>query len=135
MDYRAFADAVEEQMNQKMTGGVKVSLHTATKNNGKERTGILIESPGVNISPTIYLEEYFKNFQQGVKLEAIVEEMLELYEDIRQEKSWDYEKILCYERIRLYLSLLILRRIENFWIQFHIFRFWICRRCFMCCWK
>ena len=100
MDYRAFADAVEEQMNQKMTGGVKVSLHTATKNNGKERTGILIESPGVNISPTIYLEEYFKNFQQGVKLEAIVEEMLELYEDIRQEKSWDYEKILCYERIK-----------------------------------
>ena len=54
----------------------------------------------MNISPTIYLEEYFKNFQQGVKLEAIVEEMLELYEDIRQEKSWDYEKILCYERIK-----------------------------------
>ena len=100
MDYRAFANAVENQMNQKMTGGVRAALHTAVKNNGKERTGILIETPGVNVSPTIYLEEYFQSYQQGVKLEKIVEDMLELYEDIRQEKSWDYEKILNYEGVK-----------------------------------
>lgn len=100
MDYRAFANAVEEQINLKMTGGVRAALHTAIKNNGKERTGILIESPGINISPTIYLEEYFQNYQQGVKLEVIVEEMMRLYEDIRQDKSWDYEEILSYEGVK-----------------------------------
>lgn len=43
MTYIEFADAVEKMMNKKMKGGVRASLYTAMKNNGKERTGILIE--------------------------------------------------------------------------------------------
>ena len=45
MTYIEFADAVEKMMNKKMKGGVRASLYTAMKNNGKERTGILIEMP------------------------------------------------------------------------------------------
>lgn len=100
MDYRAFAGAVEKQMNQKMAGGAKAGLYTTTKNNGKERTGVLIETPGVNISPTIYLEEYFQVYKQGETLETIVDEILAFYESIKQEKSWDYEKVMSYERVR-----------------------------------
>ena len=62
MDYREFTGAVEDQMNRRLKGGVQASLYTAVKNNGKERTGVLIESPGINISPTIYLEEYFEDY-------------------------------------------------------------------------
>nr|WP_294495088.1 DUF5688 family protein [uncultured Mediterraneibacter sp.] len=100
MDYRQFVCAVEKQMNKKMTGGVKTGLHTAVKNNGKERTGVLIETPGVNISPTIYLEEYYENYLNGVPVEKIVEEIISFYSAIKQEKSWDYEKILCYEGVK-----------------------------------
>ena len=46
MDYREFAGADEEQMNRRLKGGVKASLYTAVKNNGKERTGLLIEVSG-----------------------------------------------------------------------------------------
>ena len=42
MTYIEFADAVEKMMNKKMKGGVRASLYTAMKNNGKEITGILI---------------------------------------------------------------------------------------------
>lgn len=100
MDYRAFTCAVERQMNQRMTGGVKAGLYTTTKNNGKERTGILIETPGINISPTIYLEEYYQSYRQGTDLEKIVDAIMKFYEEIKQEKSWDYEKILNYEGVR-----------------------------------
>ena len=68
MDYRAFAGAVEKQMNQKMAGGAKAGLYTTTKNNGKERTGVLIETPGVNISPTIYLKNTFRFISRGRRL-------------------------------------------------------------------
>lgn len=46
MTYIEFADAVEKMMNKKMKGGVRASLYTAMKNNGKERTGILLKCPG-----------------------------------------------------------------------------------------
>ena len=61
MDYKEFTNAVQKQMNQRMEGGVQASLYTAVKNNGRERTGVLIETPGINISPTIYLEEYYES--------------------------------------------------------------------------
>lgn len=113
MDYRAFADAVEKQMNEKMTGGVKAALYTTLKNNGKERTGVLIETPGVNISPTIYLEEYYQNYRQGDTLEEIVDEILEFYREIRQEKSWDYEGILSYEGVRNRIVFKLINTVKN----------------------
>ena len=67
MNYTEFVCAVEKSMSMKMKEGVKVSSYTAVKNNGRERTGIIVETPGVNISPTIYLEEYYQCYQSGKK--------------------------------------------------------------------
>ena len=100
MDYKEFVRAVEKQMNQRMMGGVKVSLYTAVKNNGKERTGVLIETPGVNISPTIYLEEYFESYLEGQPLGHIVGELIEFYENIKKEESWDCGRILTYDGVK-----------------------------------
>ncbi len=100
MDYREFTGAVEEQMNRRLEGGVRASLYTAVKNNGKERTGVLIEAPGINISPTIYLEEYFEDYQKGRDLGTIVGEILAFYESIRQENSWDCEKLKKYDGVK-----------------------------------
>lgn len=100
MDYREFADAVQKQMSQVMTGGEKVSLYTAVKNNEQERTGILIETPGINISPTIYLEEYYESYRKGRPIEQIVSELTDFYDSIRKEESWDCERILTYEGVK-----------------------------------
>ncbi len=100
MDYREFTCAVEEKLNQKMTGGVKAGLYTSIKNNSTERTGVLLETPGVNISPTIYLEEYYENYLDGTSIENITEEIMEFYESIRQDKSWDHSEILSYEGVK-----------------------------------
>ena len=113
MDYRTFTCAVEKQMNQQMRGGVKAGLYTTIKNNGKERTGILIETPGINISPTIYLEEYYQSYRQGVALEKIVDEILRFYEEIKQEKSWDYEKILDYEGVKDRIVFKLVNTVKN----------------------
>ena len=114
MDYREFACAVKEQMNYQMTGGVRVKeqmnyqmtggvraqLHTAVKNNGTERTGVLIEAPGINISPTIYLEEYYEDYRKGASMEKIVGDIIAFYGSVRQERSWDCRKILTYDGVR-----------------------------------
>ena len=96
MTYIEFADAVEKMMT-KDERGVRASLYTAMKNNGKERTGILIEMPGINISPTIYLEEYYESYVAGRKIEQIVDDIKQLYEEIKQEKPWDCESFRDYE--------------------------------------
>ena len=100
MNYTEFTCAVEKMINQKMTGGVRAELHTAVKNNGIKRTGVLIEAPGINISPTIYLEEYYDDYMKGKPLERITEDVIAFYGTVRQEKSWDCEKIMSYAGVR-----------------------------------
>lgn len=113
MDYREFVCAVEKQMNQKMTGGVKAGLYTAVKNNGIERTGVMIQTPGVNISPTIYLEEYYDDYRDGSPIEEVVSDIMEFYESIRQDKSWDCAGELSYERVKDRIVFKLVNTLKN----------------------
>ena len=96
-----------------MKGGVRASLYTAMKNNGKERTGILIEMPGINISPTIYLEEYYESYVAGRKIEQIVDDIKQLYEEIKQEKPWDCESFRDYEGVRNRIVFKVINTAKN----------------------
>ena len=100
MDYTEFVRAVEKRVSLRLGESKKVSLHTATKNNGKEKQGIMVETKGVNVSPAIYLEEYYEYYRRGESLEEIVDEVVEFYESIRRDVSWDSRSILSYEGVR-----------------------------------
>ena len=66
-----------------------------------KRTGIMISENGINISPTIYLEEYFQQFKRGYPLELIVKDILSLYEKIRFQNSWkEGEKVKSYDFVK-----------------------------------
>ena len=100
MNYTEFVNAVKEKLTQELNGGVRVNVYTTKKNNATERTGLILETPGVNISPTIYLEEFFELYEKGKQMDWIIEDLVELYEEIRQEKSWDYERMLSFEGVK-----------------------------------
>ena len=85
MNYTEFVNAVKEKLTQELNGGVRVNVYTTKKNNATERTGLILETPGVNISPTIYLEEFFELYEKGKQMDWIIEDLVELYEEIRQE--------------------------------------------------
>ena len=97
MNYTEFVNAVKEKLTRELNGGVRVNVYTTKKNNATERTGLILETPGVNISPTIYLEEFFELYEKGKQMDWIIEDLVELYEEIRQEKSWDYEWMLSFD--------------------------------------
>lgn len=100
MNYQEFVCAIEKKMNQKLEGGVKATQYTAVKNNGKVKKGLLIESPGVNISPTIYLEEFYQRFLDGGSIDGLVQEILDFYRMIKCEQSMDTQGIERYDAIR-----------------------------------
>ena len=50
MNYTEFVNAVKEKLTQELNGGVRVNVYTTKKNNATERTGLILETPGVNIS-------------------------------------------------------------------------------------
>lgn len=75
MNYQEFASAVEKRMNHKMKGGMKANLYRTLRNNGTERMGIMMEAAGRNMSPTIYLEEFYVRYQKGETMDDIVKDI------------------------------------------------------------
>ncbi len=100
MNYQQFVSAVEKNLNQKMEGGVRASCYTAVKNNGTERTGVIIEAPGINISPTIYLEEYYEQYRKGRTIEETVDLLMQFYRNIRRDEPWDCSRLLDFEGVK-----------------------------------
>ena len=70
------------------------------KNNGTERSGLLIEDDSTNISPTIYLEEYYQQFLSGKGVDKIAKEVADLYEDLKVDRPWDEQKLGEYDKSR-----------------------------------
>ena len=87
MEYKKFVCMVEEKLNLKLEGGMKASKYSVVKNNGMEKTGMILESDEYNIAPAIYLEEFFEQYQKGMSIDRIVNEILEFYENLICEKS------------------------------------------------
>ena len=100
MDYQKFLCVVEKKMNQRLKGGITASIHIAVKNNGKIKKGIMVENPQINISPTIYLEEFYERFQKGESLERIISDLIDFYEAVKYEESWDTSKVERYEAVQ-----------------------------------
>ena len=64
MTYFQFVQAVEQQVKAGVKKDHEVRIHTARKNNGVWRKGLSISESGINVAPTIYLEEYYQQFQK-----------------------------------------------------------------------
>ena len=57
MTYYQFIHEVELKVKEGVKEDVTVYIHSAVKNNGTPRHGLTIAETGLNIFPTIYLEE------------------------------------------------------------------------------
>lgn len=97
MDYSDFVEAMREEVEKLVDEDVRVDIHRAEKNNGTTREGLVIIRTGINISPTIYLEEFYEQYQNGNSVSDLAHSVLCLYEKIKVEQSYPCENILDYE--------------------------------------
>lgn len=100
MNYQQFIKIVKNRVAQKLNNDISVQMHTALKNNSKERIGLTITDKNINISPTIYLEEYYKQFQEGMPLSHIVESIIEVYHEVKFEHNWNIQTVKDFDLMR-----------------------------------
>lgn len=93
MNYQEFILFMMEQTNQLLKPEACAEIHTALKNNNTRRTGLTIVQEGTNISPTIYLEEYYQQYQNGRALSDIVQSLVNLYQEVKFEHSWEISQV------------------------------------------
>ena len=93
MNYQQFVTVLNERMNQLLNPKATSQIHSALKNNGTTRIGLTISQKETNISPTIYLEEYYHQYENGWTLDEITENLTRLYHEVRFEHSWEVGQV------------------------------------------
>lgn len=63
----------------------RVEIYPVKKNNGVEKTALLIKEEGSSISPTIYLEPYYEDYCNGVSVEKICCQIASLHREALSE--------------------------------------------------
>lgn len=95
-----FVTIVKEAVQEYFGETEKVSLNHVMKNNGVELVGISVMEMNKNISPTIYLNSFYEEYQEGRKIGEIVDQVIHLYETSRPDESLNMDFFLQYEGVK-----------------------------------
>lgn len=96
--------AVKEDLGEKYS----VELKEVRKNNGILLHGLLISSGDQNVVPTIYLEHFFRAYEEGMTFAEVMRRLLEVYgqdvpaKSINMEFFRDFDKVrdrICYRLV------------------------------------
>lgn len=81
MDFNVFVENIVDLLQQKMGHDYNISVTRVTKNNDIELTGVILMKASDNISPTIYLEGLYAEYQDGTAMEELAEKVITFYEE------------------------------------------------------
>lgn len=100
MDVKEFSLKMKDALQGYYGETVTVSLNEVTKNNGVRLQGISIMEKDRNISPTIYLNSIFEEYEEGTTFAACVRKITNVYEDSRTETNINMDFFTDYGKVK-----------------------------------
>lgn len=100
MTYPYFKETVQNTLQRRLGSGVKVTLQEIIKNNDTRLDGLTFLSDKRNISPTIYLNYYYKQHTEGRNIDDICHEILSIYKESCPAHNIDVSFFTDYEKMK-----------------------------------
>lgn len=100
MNYNVFGNEVKQEVEKLLGSEVRVELRQITKNNGIILEGLCILEKGSYVSPTIYLEDFYREYKDGVSLKEIAGRIYDIYEKRCRNIPFSLEYFLDFEKIK-----------------------------------
>lgn len=87
MSFERYVEEIKELVENEVGTSIQIEQITTTKNNGTEKTGLMMSEQKSNIKPVVYLNEMYERQKENENtLEDAVIEFMDCYEKTRGEK-------------------------------------------------
>ena len=109
MNYQEFLSEIQNNLRAQIAPEVQLIIQSMPRNNGVSYDGLILLSPGCNISPTIYLTPYYHRYLDGVNMEDICTDILMTYRNHLPQENFDTTRFTSFEKVR---SRLVMRLVN-----------------------
>ncbi|MCM1123217.1 MAG: DUF5688 family protein [Eubacterium sp.] len=89
MEFNVFVENVVEILKEKMGEDYEIKITKVTKNNDIQLTGVIMMREMDKVSPTIYLEEPYRQYCEGTDIQEIADRIVALYEAQMKDINFD----------------------------------------------
>lgn len=103
MNFQQFSDELVTQLTPMFPDGTQIHTQQIPKNNGVFLDALIIREPGTNISPTIYLEDYYALFLEGTALDEICHIICDVFLEVRLNHPVDPHFFTDFEQAKQHL--------------------------------
>ena len=100
MNYNEFQETLLKELESRLDSHISLNPITTTKNNNTLKHGIEFSNDTSNISPVLYLDEWYEFYLAGKSLSQIAEDIVELYHQAADVSFTDTEMLLDYEKLQ-----------------------------------
>lgn len=100
MNYQIFKDNIRHVIANQLGSDFTVTIQEIIKNNNTHLDGLTVLSDALNISPTIYLNYYYRQYQNGKSMDDIYREILMILRESMPKENIDVSFFTDYEKVK-----------------------------------
>ena len=98
MTFDDFQKIITEKVQKKLDEKIEVKVIDVIKNNGVVLKGLTFQGDGKNISPTIYLEQFFESYLDGMELGDIADRIVDTFRVGTKRDVFDLQSFLDFKK-------------------------------------
>lgn len=108
MKYTEFTERICKEVTEYFLEVGEIKKMSVVKNNGVELDGLSLHEYSAAMAPTIYLNDYYKEYENGKTLDYIIKQVIEAFEHSRNNFDLDVNFLGSFETVkdRLYCKLI-----------------------------
>ena len=100
MTYQDFESQIIELITTELSDECTIDTKPVIKNNGITLHGLVINNGKCNISPTIYLDYYYKEFENGADINKLAKQVIAQYKKFELDEDFDISVFTDYEKCK-----------------------------------
>lgn len=100
-------------MKEELGRSAQVTITSVMKNNGVRKDGLTIQQEGAQIAPTVYVDEFYREYCRGTTMPEILEQLLKVYRKNVPKEIFDASFFRDFESVRGLLTCRLINREKN----------------------
>lgn len=88
MTFQTFKTSLCDLLTNQLGSGYELSVQEVTKNNHVILDGLMILAPNSHVAPTIYLNSFYDDYQEGKSIATIAENIYDIYQNNQLDESF-----------------------------------------------